>query len=214
MIFQRIIKSDLISFLSIYIFIYYFIIRILYTYYGIELGINIWFYRIFFYLPIVLWLILILIEYYLSFKSLKKNNFLNLFIFLYVYIFVYIIYNHFFGLEYISMSVSIYQTKALYYAILNILLAVYLYKELSLNNFKKSIFIVWCIYVVMLIININNFVLDTHGLSSLHLLLGDSFVLISILAIFINIKNKSFENNSFFSGIIFSIYYKIKGNIL
>jgi len=190
MFFSRFLTNNIIPILSVYIFIFYFFIRILYIYYGIESVINIWYYRIFFYLPIVLWFVLILKDYFMLFSNLKKNKFLNTFLFLYLIIFMYIIFHHFFGLEYITMLVTKFQVKMLFYAILNILLGAYLYKSLTELYFQKVIFIVWLIYTLILIFNINYFTTLEYKASALRLLLSDPYVLISIIAIFINIKNK------------------------
>jgi len=186
--FTKYIKNNLSLFtLTSYLFIYYFFIRILYTYYSVEFQIDILFYRIGFYLPLLIWIILIVKDTKIS---IFQNIHVKLFLSLFTYQVLIILFQQLYGANYINTSVQFFQIKVFVYSIFNILLGYYSYK-LIYSNSNKNIFITtFLLYSLLLLMNISNFSLDTNGFSGIHLLLGDTFIVVSLLGIFSKDFNK------------------------
>ncbi|RLA08697.1 MAG: hypothetical protein DRQ51_01705 [Gammaproteobacteria bacterium] len=176
--------------LSLYLFVYYYFVRVVYVYYKLAKYISLDFYRVALFVPAVIFITLAAYHYFKNIQQLKNNIYLNSFLSLFAIIVLSIIYHFIFRLDYMSDDVFSYQIKNLSYSILNALLGFYLYQQLNSNSSKKIIFVVWFFYAIMLLINLNGFALDTKGVSGVHLMLGDTFIIISIVAIFMNINHK------------------------
>lgn len=176
--------------LAIFLFIYFFYIRVVHQYFFYN-NVTAILYLLILSLSFFILVLLYIKAYINFFPYLKHIQFINVLFVLIVnisgYIFYYFMYMK--DYAYINIDVIYFQMKVLAYIVLNVLVGISV-----LNILKKdttSIFLItWVVYALMLVLQFNGLELNKNNVPGLHLLLGDTFAVITILGLFSKNLNK------------------------
>jgi len=206
-------ESEIIRNLSIYLFLYYFFIRVVYTVYVDVLNLSVWVYRIGFYIPLFLWFLFIFKYLYNNQKYLKINTYMKTLLFLIFYMGAVTLYYHYFGNQYITDIVIAYQAKIIFYAVFSLLLGFYLYENLLTIKIRYTLFLIYLFYLCLLFINRDILGIAFQPIRGLHLLFGDTFVIISIFGIFLYLKNRHLKTVFLTVSLIFLYYIESRASL-
>lgn len=191
-----------------YIFTYYFLIQSFYSYYGKEYSLSLLLYQFLVYPIILLWIIYIFKDFFRREKrTFPKSSLIILF--LIAYMLSYLILYTFYNVSYIGPAAIYFQIKVLVFIVLNILIGVYVAININNHIFKNMISIIWFIYTLLIIFNINyvTLTLDNNNVPALHLLFGDTYALVTFLTI---ITLKKWQLKLFLMTIGIFIVYTIQ----